>query len=130
MIAEIEQRLNEWARWAYIHPKLGLGFRHKTNEYRIYAERCHEAGTKSRMHGRLPDHETAEEMEAAINKIPDYFREILIQRYLNSLNDKDLAKAMHCSVPSVRKYLDEIHVYLAARLNVEWEIRLSNSGLR
>ena len=122
MIYEVERRLDEWARWARQRPGAGLGFRQKSNEYRICVERCHESGTKSFLQGKVPDNEKAEQTEAAINFAPEFYQVIIKERYLRypPQNDREVAKSVHCSYNDLRKYLDEVHVFLAARLSIQW----------
>ena len=126
MIAQVDCRLMHWAEWVRMRSDGGLGYPKKSIEYRMYRERIHEAGTKTSFVQIIPTDEEAEEMEKLIRIAPEHYKQIIIAKYLCNYTDQTTAKEIRCGTTAVRKYLDECHVWLAARLNIQIENKLAH----
>lgn len=120
MIHPVDEHLKEWGRWALAYHFNQLGYPSKTNEYRMYFERVHEAGTKSNARNHVPTNLRAERVEMALAQILFDWRELIVCKYLLGWSNGDGAKYMGMAVPTYRHVLDQAHAWLAAKLDIRW----------
>jgi RNA polymerase sigma-70 factor (ECF subfamily) len=93
------------------HKKVESKYSDAIVELHEYKMKFYEAENNNEIFRDIENRELTNEIETAINKLPDKCREAFILSYLHDLKNKEIAEAMNISLRTV-----EAHIYKALKI--------------
>lgn len=116
MLAWVDNVLAQWAEWSRRRDDAGLGYPSQTVEYRLMREGAG-ASIRSTAGPRLVDMpEVVEKVEAVLVRMPERHRQVVRAKYLSALPDTQAARALGMSLGTYRRAMEQVHWYIAGRL--------------